>query len=95
MEIIIQNKCEACDGTGCQVQDEGALMGMTRPCPECAPNYTDFIRRYGTDPEENPLIWIDHDKEGKQMIKKITEKDRKRNYLILPDGTEREISINL
>ena len=87
VQILIENKCEACEDTGCQIQDSGPLMGMTRPCPNCATDYKAYVNKYGTDPEENPLLWI----EKGQATQKITNKDRNRKYIILPDGSEREL----
>ena len=87
--IIIENKCEECEGTGAQVQDSGPLEGMIRPCPKCAPNYEAYINKYGTDPEENPLIFLDMDtKKGEKIVRKVTEKERHDNVVYLPDGTE-------
>ena len=94
MEIIITAEdCKTCEGTGMLVQDSGPMIGMTRPCTDCAPDYKNYINKYGTDPEENPLMFIQHDKDGRQMRKKITEKERKQNYLIMPDGSEHELII--
>jgi len=86
MEFIINWKCEGCNDTGCQMQNEGPLKGMTRPCPICSPNYDTYTNKYGTDPEENPLTYIDND-----QMAKVTAQDLNRNYIIMPDGSEREL----
>lgn len=87
--IIIEHKCEECDDTGAQVQDSGPLMGMIRPCPKCAPTYEKYIDKYGTDPEENPLMLLEMDEEtGRQTVRKVTNKERHANVTYLPDGTE-------
>lgn len=90
MELIIKEKCEGCEDSGLQIQDEGPLRGMTRPCPVCAGNYKNYANKYGTDAEENPLVFIDNSGET-PMIKKITHKDINRKYIIMPNGEEKEL----
>lgn len=57
--VFTLKACEACEGTGQQIQDEGLLMGMLRPCPLCGWDYKKFINQYGSDGEEHPMIYID------------------------------------
>ena len=89
MEIIKKTEqCKGCEGSGLQIQDDGPMRGAIRVCPECSLTFNTYQNNYGTDQEENPMVYVDNN-----QIKKITNKDINRKYIIMPDGTEREIII--
>ena len=59
VNVLKLQSCEGCDDTGLQIQTEGFMKGMVRPCPKCARSARDYINQYGTDVEQQPEVYLD------------------------------------
>lgn len=57
--FLNHKKCEGCNDTGLQIQDEGPLMGMIRICPECANDWESYKNQHGSDEAEQPINYVD------------------------------------
>ena len=90
MTYIINHKpCEGCNDMGMQMQDEGPMMGYVRPCIECAVSYETYIKKYGTDKNDgHPTLYYDMTNPLNPMVAKVNPK---KDYIVMPDGTERYI----
>ena len=86
INISQHEECSDCLGSGLQVQDSGVMKGTIRMCPKCSKDYDTYTNNYGTDEADTPIVYID---EGKGIVEKI---DRKKDYLLLPNGEEIDLS---
>lgn len=82
--IMLLNKlkeCEGCEGSSMQINEFGFIRG----CVECTRNYKVFSNLYGTHQDDGPDTYVDAEA---GVLKKVTDKDRSRGYLLLPNGKE-------
>ena len=91
-EVTVLKKladCEHCDNTGFQIQNEGVMLGMIRPCPHCANSLKTYENQYGTDVEEQPDTFIDTTDPTNPIVQRI---DKTKDYLLLPNGQEIDLN---
>lgn len=91
INLNLLKPCEGCLGTCYQIQTEGKLKNMIRPCPICFNSYDKFVNQYGTDRDQWGKVWIDQS--GKKPI--IQKIDPQKDYIVLPDKTIVNLNNNL